>query len=102
MANKKTPVGFKPTDRTPTDRAKDFELMAKAMVAPKPKSNGKMTIPTNFNEWVMAIQQLDTTKKLIKLQSEFNKDLGVVPNDKIMKVLDAFDIKADELEASGK
>ena len=35
MANKKTPVGFKPTDRTPADRAKDFELMAKAMVKPK-------------------------------------------------------------------
>ena len=41
MANKKTPVGFKPTDRTPTDRAKDFELMAKALVSPKPKKKIK-------------------------------------------------------------
>jgi hypothetical protein len=41
MENKKTPVGFKQTDRTPADRAKDFEQMAKAMVAPKPKPQPK-------------------------------------------------------------
>ena len=46
MANKKTPVGFKPTDRTPADRAKDFELMAKAMVAPKPKPKKKVNAKT--------------------------------------------------------
>lgn len=77
-----------------------FEQMAKAMVTPKPKAKDKK--PSDFNEWIAAIKQLDTTKKLIKLEREFRKDLEVVPFDKIATVLNAFDNKADELEHYGK
>ena len=85
-------------EKTAKEKKESFDKLVKVFLAPK----AKMKVPTDFNGWIEAIKRLDTTKNLIKLQAEFDKDLSVVPNDKIGEVLNAFDAKADELEHFGK